>query len=136
MRMQAFARWSALALVASLLTGCELAAGQVLAQFDLTVEPSEVEIDAGGAGSVTVGIEPLVAVTFSRFTIVLDDVAPDEDGITAKTLVVFGAGEHPWEIAVGDGVPPGTYQLTAEAVSQGTNLLPVERRATFEVVVR
>ncbi len=123
------------AVLAATLSACDLAAGQLLAQFDLSVEPQHVSVAPGGSAMLTVGIEPVVGISFSRITVSLDGVTPDATGITAQDLVVFGAGEYPWSIDVAGNVPAGSYEIAVEAVSQGTNLLPVERRVKLTLTV-
>ena len=129
------ARWVLLVVVPAGLVGCDLVAGQLLAEFELEVTAPDAVVDPGGTADVTVEIRPVLGVTFSQVTVTLEAVEPEAEGFDADPLVVFGAGEYPWQVRVAESVPAGTYELTAEAVSQGVNLLPVERRATFALEV-
>jgi hypothetical protein len=56
-------------------------------------------------------------------------------GITAQPFVVLREGDWTVGVATDTAVPPATYALRVEAVSQGLNLLPVTRTRTLTLHV-
>ena len=117
----------------ALIPGCGLVAGQLLAQFDLELEPQQVAIPAGGSGQVTVRINPLTGIAVSSVTVSL---IQKPIGVTAdpNAMVVFS--ESAWTILVDETVAPGVYEdLEVQAVSQGLNLIPVTKTATLTLSV-
>lgn len=118
------------ALALALLAGCELAAAQLLAQFEFALQPQELTVAAGSSADVQVVVTPVAGISVTAVTVRL--VEPPA-GITAEPLVVMTQGA--WTIAVAASVTPATYQLEVEAVSQGLNVLPVTRTGTLTLQV-
>lgn len=114
-----------------ILTGCDLAARQLLAQFSMKVEPEEVEIPAGTSSNVTVIISPFAGISLSEVTVRL--INPPI-GVEAQDLTAFG-GENPWTIYVGSSVEPGEYTLEAHGVSRGGTIVPPQQRVQFKLLV-
>jgi hypothetical protein len=116
-----------------LLAGCQLVAGQLLAQFAFAISPSEVTIPAGGSRTVEVGIDPISGITLSTVTVRLVDPPA---GISADPTPLIAFGDSSWTIVVAASVQAGQYDgIVAEAVAQGINQLPVTRKAEFTVIV-
>ena len=65
------ARWVLLVVVPVGLVGCDLVAGQLLAEFELEVTAPDAVVDPGGTAHVTVEIRPVLGVTFSQVTVTL-----------------------------------------------------------------
>ncbi len=122
-----------LALGVGLLAGCQLVAGQLLAQFAFAISPSEVTIAAGGSQNVEVLIDPISGITLSTVTVRLVD---PPTGISADPTPLIAFGDSPWTIEVAASVLPGQYAgIVVEAVAQGINQLPVTRKAELTVIV-
>lgn len=127
------ARIGTLLMVLGLLSSCELAAGQLLAMFEFAIEPDVVTVAAGGDENVRVIIKPLTGITLAAVSVRLVS-APVGVSANPNPITVFTQSD--WGIVVGASVAPGTYEsIGVEAVSQGINLLPVTRQATFTLVV-
>jgi hypothetical protein len=121
---------STVALALGLLAGCELAAAQLLAQFEFALHPQELTVSAGSSADVQVVVTPVAGISITAVTVRL--VAPPA-GITAEPLMVMTQGD--WTIEVAASVTAATHQLEVEAVSQGLNLLPVTRTRTLTLQV-
>ncbi len=117
----------------ALVPGCGLVAGQLLAQFELEIDPQQVSIPAGGSGDVTVIVKPLTGIAISSVNVTLTE-KPTGVSADPNPLPVFS--ESAWTLSVAPTVPPGVYEdLEVEAVSQGLNLIPVTKTATFTLTV-
>ncbi|CAN5671725.1 hypothetical protein BH23DEI1_BH23DEI1_17490 [soil metagenome] len=131
--MEKLARVGALLVVLGVLSGCELAAGQLLAMFEFVIEPQVVTVEAGSDVNVRVIIKPLTGITLSAVSVRLVS-APVGVSANPNPITVFTRSD--WGIAVASNVAPGTYEgIAVEAVSQGINLIPVTRQTTFTLVV-
>lgn len=109
-------------LLLPVLAGCEAAAGQVLAQFDLRLEPEELTIPAGESDKLRVIIKPLTGIPINSVSVSLTSKPV---GVRAELDPLLVLTESDWTISVAADVSAGEYELEVEAVSKGMNLIPV-----------
>jgi hypothetical protein len=114
------------------LSGCDLAARQLLAQFRMSIEPEEVTVPAGTSEIVTVTISPFTGISLSPVTVRLVN-APA--GVSAPEFTAFQGGQRNWEISVASTVTPRTYELEAHGVSQGMAVVPPQQTVKFNLIV-
>lgn len=114
------------------ISGCDLAARQLLAQFSMDVEPEEVEIPAGDYRTVNVIINPFVGISLSPVTVKLIN-APQ--GVSAPELTFVQGGQRDWTISVAPTVVPDVYELEAHGISQGMTIVPPQQTVKFTLVV-
>ena|SRR5690625_749616 len=119
-------------LLLPVLAGCEAAAGQVLAQFELGLEPEELQIPAGESDKLRVTVKPLTGIPFNAVSVQLIG-KPVGVAADREPLLVFT--ENDWTISVAAEVIPGDYELEVGAVGEGLNLIPVTKSRAIALTV-
>lgn len=119
-------------LLLPVLAGCEAAAGQVLAQFDLRLEPEELSILAGESDKVRVTVKSLTGIPVNSVSVRLTGKPV---GVTAEPEPLLVFTESDWTVSVAATVAPGEYELEVEAVSEGLNLIPVRKSGKIALMV-
>lgn len=126
-------RCLALLLLAGTLGGCQLAAGYLVTDFTLSIEPEEVAIPRGGRQEITVEVRRLLPVDASPFPITVSLHRPPagiglEEG--EEVTIPSGIDEEVVTVVVESNAEVGTHDL----VFRGSSL-PKTREATLSLTV-
>ncbi len=120
-------------LVAGSLSGCQLAAGYLVTDFSLAVEPSEATLAAGDTLEVTVRVERFLGIDASPFPVTLTlHRAADGVSLAGAESVEIPSGID--EEVVTLQVDPGTALGEGEVVFRGSGVVK-SRDATLTLVI-
>jgi hypothetical protein len=96
----------------------------------MEVEPQEITIAKGQAAIVTVKIKPITGISLSSVEVVLTG---HPVGVSASDISVIT--ESSWEIQVSDTASSGTYELEAQGISRGLNVIPITKKVSFTLII-